>query len=480
MFRASLVPLAVLLVGLPLGGCSDDDSPAADRVAPAQAAILTVQVHPTGVFLAWTAPGDDGNTGTAAEYEIRYSTGWITQENWDTGTLVRNVEAPEEAGTTQVAFVLDLAPGTLYFFSVRTADEAGNWSPISDPVSAVTIGDNPEDSHWWDGFGNESAPFGDVLALTVHDGELIVGGLFNHVGSMPADAVAAWNGTSWRALGNSSGLETVQALTSWNGNLIAAGRAAMAKGPERYMVASWDGSSWTPLGPATWIEADDEVRALAVFEGDLIAGGSFNLCAGGSCPNVARWDGDSWSLLSGGLDGPVRALLVHDGTLYAAGHIGAGTVGVAARDGSHWKPVGSGIEGTVTALTVFEGDLVAAGDICRSGGSASERVLRWNGSSWSGVGGSVPMTCLLSLGVHDGALIVGGMFGHQGATSCPSPFRMLSAWDGIAWRSPGSGLLSSTEDAGVAAIQAYDGDLYVGGVFLEAGGKPSICIARWR
>jgi len=83
------------------------------------------------VTLVWTAPGDDGNIGTAAAYEMRYSTSAITIGNWSSATAVSNLPAPQPAGTRQSVTVQGLTSGTTYYFAVRTRDDANNWSPLS-------------------------------------------------------------------------------------------------------------------------------------------------------------------------------------------------------------------------------------------------------------------------------------------------------------------------------------------------------------
>ncbi len=58
---------------------------AADGTAPADVTDLaTGTVTTSSVALSWTAPGDDGATGTASSYDIRYSTSTITAGNWPT------------------------------------------------------------------------------------------------------------------------------------------------------------------------------------------------------------------------------------------------------------------------------------------------------------------------------------------------------------------------------------------------------------
>ena len=61
-----------------------------DNVAPAAITDLSVVGQsPTAVTLSWTAPGDDGNWGTATEYDIRYSQSPITTEvQWHTASLI--------------------------------------------------------------------------------------------------------------------------------------------------------------------------------------------------------------------------------------------------------------------------------------------------------------------------------------------------------------------------------------------------------
>lgn len=83
--------------------------------------------------LCWTAPGDDGNVGIAAQYDIRYSTDSITEENWDWCMYFEGEPAPETAGTTQ-CFPLPQLPEGWYFAALKAADEVPNWSPLSNVV----------------------------------------------------------------------------------------------------------------------------------------------------------------------------------------------------------------------------------------------------------------------------------------------------------------------------------------------------------
>lgn len=93
---------------------------------------------PTSVTLQWTAPGDDGAIGTATQYDIRVATSVINEGNFGAASRVNGAPAPLAAGSTQSMDVTGLTPSTSYWFAIKTADEQGNWSPISNLVQWTT------------------------------------------------------------------------------------------------------------------------------------------------------------------------------------------------------------------------------------------------------------------------------------------------------------------------------------------------------
>jgi hypothetical protein len=91
------------------------------------------------VQLSWTAPGDDSLTGTAAQYDLRYSTASITATNFSSATRWTGTPTPTAAGTRQTATVAGLQPNTTYYFAIKTADEVPNWSGLSNVISRATL-----------------------------------------------------------------------------------------------------------------------------------------------------------------------------------------------------------------------------------------------------------------------------------------------------------------------------------------------------
>jgi chitodextrinase len=83
------------------------------------------------VQLVWTAPGDDAAVGRASGYEMRFSTAPITGANWDFANIAGPAPNPLEAGRRQAITVRGLSSDTTYYFAIRTVDDAGNWSGVS-------------------------------------------------------------------------------------------------------------------------------------------------------------------------------------------------------------------------------------------------------------------------------------------------------------------------------------------------------------
>jgi hypothetical protein len=110
-----------------------------DATPPSAIADLAVTgVTGTSIAIRWTAPGDDANTGTAASYDIRYSTTAITTSNWSTATSVTGEPTPTAAGTQQTFTITNLTGSRTYFVAMKTTDDAANVSGLSNVVSGTT------------------------------------------------------------------------------------------------------------------------------------------------------------------------------------------------------------------------------------------------------------------------------------------------------------------------------------------------------
>ena len=198
-----------------------------------------------------------------------------------------------------------------------------------------------------------------------------------------------------------------------------------------------------------------------------------------------------------GTDHVVEAFEVFDDgsgpALYAGGWFetagGVPASFLARWDGISWTTVGGGLFdniGTppgVQALQVFDdgsGDaLYVGGNFRRAGNLSVENIARWDGSSWSEPGSGTELYGeVYALEVFDDgggeALYVGGNFDSVSGVAAAN----IAKWDGTAWSSMDGGT-----DGRVDAIASFDNGsgpaLHIGGLFQSAGGDAAFHVARW-
>jgi len=253
-------------------------------------------------------------------------------------------------------------------------------------------------------------------------------------GTSPALGVCP---TAWtnRFQADTNGVNgTVYALASFDPDgtgpiapsLYAGGLFTAAGSVSATNIARWDGQTWASIG-----QANGSVRVLKVLDDGsgaaLYAGGYFTTIGGVAANHVARWNGTQWSALGSGISGsmPIYDLAVYnDGSgsaLYAAGAFSGSLNRIAKwnRSSSSWTALGSGLNNTVFALEVFDDDgagahqpeLYAAGVFTTAGGTAANRIARWNGTSWSallgGTSDQVDDLCAFDDGSGPGLYAIG-------------------------------------------------------------------------
>jgi hypothetical protein len=370
----------------------------------------------------------------------------------------------------------------------------------------------------WSPLANGTHAFGFVISLTVFDDgtggglALYAGGTFTSASGVPVNRIGKWDGKSWSPLGAgmsdqilNPGVFALAGFDDGTGGgpaLFAGGRFDTAGAVTVSNFAKWDGSSWSRLGSGM----NSIVCSLEVFDDGsgggqaLFAGGNFNTAGGIEVRRIAKWDGFTWSPLGNGMDGDVRTLAVFDdglgggNELYAGGQFTtAGSVEalrIAKWDGLTWSSVGGGMDSDVLTLAVFDDGredgaaLYAAGYFTTAGGVDTGNIARWDGSSWTrpGLGIYAGSSSYFAMTVFDDglsdspALYVGGYFAHAGGV----PANGIARWDGSTWSALGMGLNSA-----VHALTVFDDAtgigpaLYAGGTFTTAGGLPANRIAKW-
>lgn len=166
---------------------------------------------------------------------------------------------------------------------------------------------------------------------------------------------------------------------------------------------SWSSGFYRP-------DINEPTMTAVAWQDGIVVTGSFTVAGSQQFNGIAYYDGTDWSALGQGLTGGADNLCIHDGDLYAGSY---DDDPVSRWDGESWTTVGG--DARFLALASFQGHLHAVGQ---------DGLFRLEGQTW---------TCLVAtddwarkLIVHDGLLLVGGEF--QTANGVPAE-RMLG-WDG--------------------------------------------------
>lgn len=193
---------------------------------------------------------------------------------------------------------------------------------------------------------------------------------------------------------------------------------------------------------------------------------------------------EKWLQISqnNGTNGSVNAMAIApNGDIYVGGNFSVAgntaAANIAKWNGTTWSVLGGGVAGQVSDLAIASnGDLYVAGRFAMAGGVAVGNVARWNGATWTalgaGVAGGVSALALAS----NGDLYAAGNFETAGG----QPAQNIAKWNGAAWSALGTGLAGVIYNFGVTDLAlAANGYLYAAGVFTTAGGTAVGNMAKW-
>lgn len=188
-----------------------------------------------------------------------------------------------------------------------------------------------------------------------------------------------------------------------------------------------------------------------------------------------------WIPLGNGTGREVTAFTVYNGELVIGGWFQSPGNAIGIWNGSSYGPLGTGMTGFannfLTSVCVFNGELYAAGLFGNANGVATTQCLaRWNGLKWSAVGSGITMGAGIPLincmKVYNNELYVGGLFDNAGGVAVNN----IAKWDGNTW----SDVAGGTSIGGLVTTMTTHGlDLYVAGAFTTMGGTTADRIAKW-
>jgi hypothetical protein len=124
------------------------NAPPGDGTPPAVVSNLAAVpgLYPGEIRLTWTAPGDDGNVGTATEYVIKVAYAPIASGTFNAGADLDRwllEPLPQAAGAAETLFVDGFDPDSTYYFALVTRDEVPNSSLVSNSPGTAPLDGHP-------------------------------------------------------------------------------------------------------------------------------------------------------------------------------------------------------------------------------------------------------------------------------------------------------------------------------------------------
>ncbi|MBX3377975.1 MAG: hypothetical protein KF678_13345 [Phycisphaeraceae bacterium] len=224
--------------------------------------------------------------------------------------------------------------------------------------------------------------------------------------------------------------------------------------PERAdWILRWTGEAWKRIGRMAEGSGPVSYQPMFTFdfgEGpELIVSGFFEEISGVPARGMARWNGHRWLGMADlpgahptavfwpnamcAYDDGVHGLSLYAGFRAASPAVGSGLAlqGIVRWNGSTWVGVGGGVgfpdpnlQGGVFAMTVFDDGtgpaLIASGAFSLAGGVPARNIAKWNGQVWAplgaGIGAAATQMAVANDGRGESLFVVGDIFSAGGGS----------------------------------------------------------------
>ncbi|MCA8981261.1 MAG: hypothetical protein KDC14_14620, partial [Planctomycetes bacterium] len=326
-------------------------------------------------------------------------------------------------------------------------------------------------------------------SLAVYDSgsgpELYVGGRFPFVGATPANTLGKFDGATWSvpagfgAGGIDGAVRSMLVNDDGSGDrLVLQGAFSFAPNSSVIAIGPAGAVSGLGTGPSQFVGIMETMRAASGRPGGLwVCSNRPDLTTG--LLDMSHWNGSAWTKYQMQMSYPVDVNCFTDfddgngNQLIVGGRFFRPVVGVASAhiarwDGGAWNPLGVGGlgvsslysagDGFVSAMEVYDDGsgpaLYVGGEIVTSGGELYDNLVRWDGTSWTGVPGFVLpyLTHVAALQACD--LGQGPVLLIAGDLKLPNTNpRALTVWDGTTL----GGFQSTTSSEGVGIAMFDDG-----------------------
>jgi hypothetical protein len=275
-------------------------------------------------------------------------------------------------------------------------------------IVAITPGTSPTVENFNGGVESIPPSIGVVYAIGFDSSNnMYIGGDFIQLGTTAptssANGFGVWDGSSWTKTTTTHYLNvsygTVRSIAFDSaGYLYIGGKFTSMGGGINYdsdmeVIAKHDGTNWTPLGVGS------SINGVMLY--DMAFDSNDNLyvvgeITGFSCAQV--WDGTSWTVLVSQFasfnSNPYTVAIDSSDNVYIGGAFTSYNSNSLSyitkynQTTNSWDSLGSGLNGFVNDIYIdTNNDLYVTGGFMNAGATYVEAVAKWDGTSWSSLGG---------------------------------------------------------------------------------------------
>jgi hypothetical protein len=255
---------------------------------------------------------------------------------------------------------------------------------------------------------------------------------------------AGYNGSEWEVWADTVG-GGVRTVVDYENGILVGGSTPYIGTQNMPYIAYFDGEEWS----YPWV-FDGTILKLVWVNGNLFALGGFTEINGEPISYIAKLVDGNWE---GVIENPeiidfalFGDMVYYDGQYYISGNfsINEGPSDLAILQDGEFLPLGESLTGNwtmISDLEVFQGELFVGGLIAASQGNVGNHLVRWDGETFSDVGGatfldnngdSTIYNGIGELQVHDGYLYAGGSFRYFGENAAYE-ITNIARWDGSQW-----------------------------------------------
>ncbi len=331
----------------------------------------------------------------------------------------------------------------------------------------------------WQGLGTGTSIEVYCLYTDTTTNALNAGGQFN-IGGVPYLGIAKWNGIVWDSIGSGLPCFPLFDIIRYKNEIYVAGGNGGG-------INKWNGSSWVSVGSGLNIIGTVSPIAyhFSIYNSELYVGGGFDTAGNVPANSLAKWNDTTWTdvhslpcydITQNG----INSIIMYQGEMYASGYFDGIGNDIVKWDGTAWQTVGGGIQGVMDLaaiydMAIYNNELYVAGTFTTFEGNVGNLIQKWNGTSWSDVGGGMEGITLGGAEIHKlivfhNKLYAMGLFSQAGGI----PASNIASWDGTNWCSLGSTFIGEIYGGAV-----YNDTLYIGGDFATIDGNSLNHIVKW-